>query len=78
MRNNGIKYLRSAPYHPASNGLAELFIQSFKQSMKVMVKDGLRLNQHISKFPTDLRSTPHTMTGILFLKHQIHTRFDLL
>ena len=36
--------LRSAPYHPASNGLAECFIQSFKQSMKAMVKDGLPMH----------------------------------
>ena len=50
LRNTGIKHLRSAPYHPALNGLAERFIQSFKQSMKVMDKDGLSLNQHVSSF----------------------------
>ena len=32
MRNNGIKHLRSAPYHPASNGLAERFIQSLRMN----------------------------------------------
>ena len=31
--HNGIKYLRSAPYHPATNGLAERFIQLFKESL---------------------------------------------
>ena len=31
-RNNGIKHIKSAPYHPASNGLAKRFIQSMKQS----------------------------------------------
>ena len=45
MRNNGIKHLRSVPYHSALNGLAECFIQSFKQLMKAMVKDGLPLNR---------------------------------
>ena len=27
---NGIKYLKSAPYHPASSGLAERAMQIFK------------------------------------------------
>ena len=33
---NGIKHFRSAPYHTATNGLAERFVQTFKQSMKSM------------------------------------------
>ena len=34
MKNNGIKHYKSAPYHPATNGQAERFIQTFKNSMK--------------------------------------------
>jgi hypothetical protein len=33
VKRNGIKHVKSAPYHPASNGLAERFIQSLKQSL---------------------------------------------
>ena len=73
--------MRSAPYHPASNGLAERFIQSFKQSMKALVKDEFSLNQHVSSFLLTYRSTAHATTGVtpctLFLKCQKCTRFDL-
>ena len=34
MKGNGTHHIRSAPYHPASNGLAERFIQSVKQALK--------------------------------------------
>ena len=34
LQKNGVRHTRSAPYHPATNGLAERFIQSMKESLK--------------------------------------------
>ena len=34
MAANGVQHVRSAPYHPATNGAAERFVQTFKQALR--------------------------------------------
>ena len=34
LKQNGIRHVKSAPYHPASNGLAKWYVQTFKTSLK--------------------------------------------
>ena len=80
MLANGIKHSRTAPYHPATNGEAERFVQTFKRSLRAGKEDDGSLNQKLSQFLLAYRSTPHATTGVLpaelFFKHKIRTRLD--
>ena len=77
---NGIKHVKTAPYHPASNGLAERAVQTFKESMKKM-KEG-SIETKVSRFLFQYRITPHTTTGVapaeLLMGRKLVSRFDLL
>ena len=80
LKMNGIQHITTAPYHPASNGLAERAVQ--------VVKAGLKRNQQgtfrsrLSKTVATHRLTPHATTGLtpceLLLGRRIRTRLDFL
>lgn len=83
MRSNGIKHLRSAPYHhPATNGLAERFVQTLKKSILAGREDGRSSQHKLASFLLKYRSTPHASTGtapsVLFFNRQLKTVLDLL
>ena len=81
-KSNGIKHIRTTPYHPSSNGLAERFVQTFKRAMRASEHDGKSFQHRLSNFLLTYRSSPHATTNqspcSLFLKREVRTRFDLM
>ena len=57
---NNIKHTFSAQYHPATNGQAELFVQTFKQAMEAAKGDLGAVKLHLASFclPTGMQHTP--------------------
>ena len=78
LSERGIIHLTGAPYHPATNGQAERFIQTFKNSMN---KSKLPPNQALQEFLIQYRRTP-LESGLspseLLNGRQIRGRIDTL
>ncbi|KAJ8380942.1 hypothetical protein SKAU_G00017200 [Synaphobranchus kaupii] len=81
MEENGIQHIKSAPYHLATNGLAERFVQTMKQALKSS-QSTQSLNRRLSAFLLSYRNTPHATTKVspasAMFKRQLRTRLDLL
>ena len=80
VRRNGTRHRTSAPYHPATNGLAERAVQVVKAGLRKNTEGdmGLRLARLLFKY----RNTPHTTTGVtpadLLLGRKPRCHIDLL
>ena len=80
LEGNGIKHVTSAPYHPASNGLAERAVQIVKKGLKKLVSGSIC--DRLAKSLMAYRLTPQSTTGIspaeLLLGRRPRSRLDLL
>lgn len=79
---NGILHVKTSPYHPASNGLAERAVRIFKEGMKKMDKGPGSLVTKLQRFLLNYRTTPHTTTGVtpaeLLMNRKLRTKLDFV
>ena len=82
IKSNGIHHITSSPYHPATNGLAERLVQTFKQALRSMFQSSKPLKEKLTKFLIAYRNTLHSKNGEspaqLLLGRPLHTRLDLI
>ena len=77
---NGVKHITSAPYHPATNSLAERAVQIVKKGLKKCTEGTLACR--VARVLFAYRTTPQSTTGVspaeLLLGRQPRTKLDLL
>lgn len=82
VKQNGIRHIRVAPYHPASNGLAERAVSTVKEGIKAMMGGCKSGERSLFKFLLNYRSTPHSTTGKtpaeMLMGRNIRSKLDLL
>ena len=61
MQRNGVRHIKTAPYHPASNGLAERAVQTVKEALKK--SNSGTVEAKVDRFLFHYRITPHSTTG---------------
>ena len=83
LQSIGVRHLRSANFHPQSNGCIERFHRTLKCRLKrVMLSHNVSFECALDKVLFDIRASPHAMTGrtpaFLFLGREIRTKESLL
>ena len=81
LKQKGIKHFKSSPYHPATNGLSERFIQTLKKSLKASKEKGT-IKQRLANFQLSYCTTPHATTKekpcVLLMGRSLCIRLDYL
>ncbi|XP_026319414.1 uncharacterized protein K02A2.6-like [Hyposmocoma kahamanoa] len=79
-RDKGILHIKSSPYHPRTNGLAERLVRTFKSRLSSSASDHLTLKRRLENFLFSYRITPHSTTGKspgqLMFGRQLHCILD--
>nr|XP_029714159.1 uncharacterized protein LOC109408875 [Aedes albopictus] len=82
LKTNGVVHKMGAPYHPATNGQAERYVQTIKQKLKALKCTKSQLNLELCNILLTYRKMIHPSTGkspsMLLFGRQIRSRLDLL
>ena len=84
LTRQGVKHIRTAPYRPQTNGLAERMVQTVKNCLKAYLSGGDQrpIELQLASFLLQYRNTPHSTTGVApveaMLGRKMRTRLDLL
>lgn len=73
--NYNIEHIKTAPYHPASNGAAENAVKIFKKKFKALRLAGFSKHEALVKFLFYHRATPSSTTNCSPAELQIGRRF---
>ena len=65
-------HIRTAPYHPSSNGQVERAVQIFKDAMKKQSQETLQTR--VSRFLFQYRNTPHTGCDTVLVRDFSHSK----
>ena len=80
MDYNGTVHIRSAPYHPSTNGLAERAVQTLKDGLRC-IKDG-NIETRLARFLSKYRLAPHSTTVLspseMLLGRRPRSHLDLM
>lgn len=78
LKGNGIYHVRTAPYHPSSNGQAERFVQTVKNLLKKVKTTNLK--KELANILLRLRTTPNSTNNMtpseILMGRKIKTLMD--
>uniref|UniRef100_A0A182PW13 RNA-directed DNA polymerase n=1 Tax=Anopheles epiroticus TaxID=199890 RepID=A0A182PW13_9DIPT len=82
LKKNGIIHRMGAPYHPATNGQAERFVQVFKEKLKALKCQRSDVNINLQNILWAYRRTIHPSIGkspaMAVFGRQLKSRLDLM
>lgn len=82
LKQNGVKHILTAPYHPATNGLAERYVQTLKQSIRAINPEPKNRQKELANILLQYRKMPHSTTkqspSSLMFGREIRSRLDFI